>query len=153
MQAALRIGAWRGRPPPWRTALVRAAGGLALIASGSCQSIHATVAWGIGIGVDVQVSGILHAGAIVGSFAEAGWSYGDKPTLGSYLSAGLLHHTSTRSSTSIDDPCASESCRACGRWRVTGTTLGPWFFAVRLGWDPLMLGSRALQENGKETER
>jgi hypothetical protein len=58
----------------------------------SANALRCNVGVGIGLGADVQVSGLLHGGLLAGAFAEGGPYYGeDAGRLDGSVTLGLFH--------------------------------------------------------------
>ncbi|MCO5171963.1 MAG: hypothetical protein M9894_37165 [Planctomycetes bacterium] len=68
---------------------------LALLLSG-CSMFRAQVGLGFGLGADVQVFGLAHAGLLLGRYDEFGPNYGRGPSEGDYTVLGPFHACTTR---------------------------------------------------------
>ncbi|MBX3470341.1 MAG: hypothetical protein KF878_26025 [Planctomycetes bacterium] len=75
---------------------------LALLLSG-CSMFRAQVGLGFGLGADVQVFGLAHAGLLLGRYDEFGPNYGRGPSEGDYTVLGPFHACTTRWSDGEDE--------------------------------------------------
>ncbi|MBX3466700.1 MAG: hypothetical protein KF878_07370 [Planctomycetes bacterium] len=111
---------------------------LLLLAPG-CSAFRAQVGTGFGLGADVQAFGLVHAGALIGFYAEYGPNYGRPPEAGTdYIVLGPVHIAGSHKCFGVLPALFSSGSLADQVALELGLALGPLSF--RLGVNPATVG-------------